>query len=99
MWAGGRLTWDHATPLRVGDEIQRASRIVSVTHKAGRTLYGRVDEPKGDPGNMLSREEITAKALQLAAFSGGASDDEMRAAVERLWQVAQWPAVPSLLPA
>jgi 2-methylcitrate dehydratase PrpD len=31
-----------------------------------------VDEPKGDPGNTLSREEITAKALRLAAFSGGA---------------------------
>ncbi|RYF14005.1 MAG: acyl-CoA dehydrogenase [Comamonadaceae bacterium] len=35
MWAGGRLQW-HA-PLRVGDRIERESRIVSVTHKAGRT--------------------------------------------------------------
>jgi 2-methylcitrate dehydratase PrpD len=59
----------------------------------GRVLEGRVDEPKGDPGNTLTREEITAKALQLAAFSGGASDSEMRASVERLWQVASWPRV------
>ena len=70
---------------------------VTVHTADGRTLHGRVDEPKGDPGNTLSREEITAKALQLAAFSGGASETEMRAAVERLWQVAQWPRVDSLL--
>ncbi|NPC58035.1 MmgE/PrpD family protein [Caenimonas soli] len=70
---------------------------VTVHTADGRTLHGRVDEPKGDPGNTLSREEITAKALQLAAFSGGASETEMRAAVERLWQVAQWPRVGPLL--
>lgn len=63
----------------------------------GRILEGRVDEPKGDPGNTLSREEITAKALQLAAFSGGATQAEMRSAVERLWQVADWPRVRALL--
>ena len=63
----------------------------------GRVLDGRVDEPKGDPGNTLSREEITDKALRLAAFSGGASDNEMRAAIERLWRVTQWPRVGALL--
>jgi 2-methylcitrate dehydratase PrpD len=63
----------------------------------GRTLQGRIDEPKGDPGNTLSRDEIEAKALQLAAFSGGASEAEMRAAVQQLWQVAQWPRVGALL--
>jgi 2-methylcitrate dehydratase PrpD len=70
---------------------------VTVHTTDGRVLDGRVDEPKGDPGNTLSREEITAKALRLAAFSGGASDNEMRAAIERLWRVAQWPRVGALL--
>ena len=45
MWAGGRLTWDAANPLVVGDAVQRTSRIESVTHKAGRTgdlLFVRV---------------------------------------------------------
>jgi 2-methylcitrate dehydratase PrpD len=70
---------------------------VTVDTVDGRSLHGGVDEPKGDPGNTLSREEITAKALQLAAFSGGASESEMRAAVQRLWQIAQWPRVGSLL--
>ena len=70
---------------------------VTVHTADGRTLPGRVDEPKGDPGNTLSRDEITAKALQLAAFSGGATEAETRAAVQRLWQVAQWPRVDALL--
>lgn len=63
----------------------------------GRVLHGRVDEPKGDPGNTLSREEITAKALRLAAYSGGATPQAMQQAVERLWNVAQWPTVGRLL--
>ena len=70
---------------------------VSVTTTDGRTLHGRVDEPKGDPGNTLSRDEITAKALRLAAWSGGASEMEMRQAVDALWQVADWPRVGMLL--
>ena len=70
---------------------------VTVTTTGGRILHGRVDEPKGDPGNTLTRDEITAKALQLAAFSGGAGEGEMRACLERLWQVASWPRVGALL--
>ena len=37
MWAGGRLQWRSENPLRVGDAVQRSSRIASVTHKAGRS--------------------------------------------------------------
>jgi 3-methylfumaryl-CoA hydratase len=37
MWAGGRLQWQASNPLAVDDAVQRVSRIVSVTHKAGRT--------------------------------------------------------------
>jgi 2-methylcitrate dehydratase PrpD len=71
---------------------------VTVHTADGRELQGRVDEPKGDPGNTLSRDEINAKAMQLAAFSGGASAPEMQAALLRLWAVRQWPRVEALLP-
>lgn len=37
MWAGGRLKWETANPLRVGDEVQRDSRIASVEPKHGRS--------------------------------------------------------------
>ena len=72
---------------------------VTVTTADGRVLLGRVDEPKGDPGNTLSRDEITAKALRLAAFSGGATASEMQTAVNALWGVAGWPRVGRLLEA
>ncbi len=37
MWAGGRLRWLPANPLRVGDAVQRVSTIASVAHKLGRS--------------------------------------------------------------
>ena len=70
---------------------------VTVTTTDGRVLQGRVDEPKGDPGNTLSRDEITAKALRLATYSGGASSDEMAAAIAQLWQVSRWSHMSRLL--
>ncbi len=72
---------------------------VTVYTTDGRVLQGRVDEPKGDPGNTLSREEITAKALRLAAFSGGATEPEMRDAVQALWGMADVARVTALLQA
>ena len=71
---------------------------VTVHTVDGRVLHGRVDEPKGDPGNTLSREEITAKALRLAAFSRGATAAEMQAAVDALWTIADAPSVSAFLP-
>jgi 2-methylcitrate dehydratase PrpD len=70
---------------------------VTVTTQDGRVLHGRVDEPKGDPGNTLSRQEITDKAIRLATYSKGATEADMRRAVEALWQVATWPRVGNLL--
>ncbi len=61
---------------------------VVVTTTDGRTLHGRVDEPKGDPGNTLSRDELRDKALRLAAFSGAATADEINAVTDRIWAIA-----------
>jgi 2-methylcitrate dehydratase PrpD len=70
---------------------------VTVHTTDGRVLHGRVDEPKGDPGNTLSRDEITAKALRLAAFSNGANAGEMQHAVDKLWGISHWEKVGFLL--
>ena len=70
---------------------------VTVQTTDGRTLQGRVDEPKGDPGNTLSRGEITAKALRLAAYGGAVNEAQASAAVEKLWQVPSWAQVGRLL--
>ena len=64
----------------------------------GQILEGRVDEPKGDPGNTLSRSEITDKAMRLAAFSGGANPTEMRHAIDVLWNIRKQAKIGLLLP-
>ena len=72
---------------------------VTVVTTDGRTLAGRIDEPKGDPGNSLSRAEIESKAVDLGQFGGAASEAEMRKAVGRLWAIAELDRVGQLLTA
>ncbi|CAB3795876.1 hypothetical protein LMG28688_04186 [Paraburkholderia caffeinitolerans] len=79
--------------MALDEEVDRAYPArwigkVSVTTRDGRTLHARVDEPKGDPGNTLSREELATKFVRLAAFSHAASEAEARALVERAWRIA-----------
>jgi 2-methylcitrate dehydratase PrpD len=70
---------------------------VTVATRDGRQLAGRVDEPKGDPGNTLSRRELEDKAIGLAAYGGGANASEMRALAARVWAIADAPVVTRLL--
>jgi 2-methylcitrate dehydratase PrpD len=69
---------------------ERWSGLVEIETTGGETITSRVDVPKGDPDNTLSREEIKEKARSLAAFRGGASDEEIalriRAAVWGKWE-------------
>lgn len=57
----------------------------------GKRFAGRVDEPKGDPGNTLSRPEIEDKALRLAANRNGASALEMRSVIDAIWSLSDAP--------
>ncbi|WP_233837014.1 MmgE/PrpD family protein [Paraburkholderia sp. ZP32-5] len=72
---------------------------VTVTTTDGRVLEGRVDEPKGDPGNTLSRDEIAAKLHRLAAFSGAASEDEAAQLLDNAWHIAEQTPVGSVFDA
>jgi 2-methylcitrate dehydratase PrpD len=71
---------------------------VRVETHDGRTLHGKVLEPKGDPGNTLSRAELEAKAIRLAQYQKGASEAEMRAVINRIWQMPQWTTVSRFFP-
>lgn len=62
---------------------------VRVETTDGRMIEARVDEPKGDPGNTLSRSEIEAKVKSLALFSGAANAGEMDALLPLLWKLAE----------
>jgi len=70
---------------------------VTVHTTDGRTLHGRVDEPKGDPGNTLSRAELEDKAYRLAEFGGVASKADMAAAIDVIWNLADASGPPRFL--
>jgi 2-methylcitrate dehydratase PrpD len=66
---------------------------VSVETNDGQLHTGRVDEPKGDPGNTLSLQELRDKALRLAEYSGAASGAEMDRAMGRIMHIEDCPAI------
>jgi 2-methylcitrate dehydratase PrpD len=71
---------------------------VSLQTKDGRRIEGRIDEPKGDPGNTLSRAELEDKALRLATYRGGAAASEMRQVIDGIWDIESLSTVGDLLP-
>jgi 2-methylcitrate dehydratase PrpD len=72
---------------------------VTVRTTDGRTLHARVDEPKGDPGNTLSRAEIEEKALRLGVYAQAASETEVQELIQTIWRLEEQPRVDRLLPA
>jgi 2-methylcitrate dehydratase PrpD len=70
---------------------------VTVDTLDGRRLRATVLEPKGDPGNTLSRQELEEKAVQLALYRGGATKQEMTGAIERIWTLPQLTRVAHLI--
>ena len=60
---------------------------VDVRTTDGRAFSARVDTPKGDPGNALTRDELLEKAVRLGEFAGAASGDEVRSVAQRIWAI------------
>lgn len=58
---------------------------VEVTTLDGRVLHGSIDEPKGDPGNTLSRPELEDKFRRLVDFSGACDADRAGVLVAKVW--------------
>lgn len=72
--------------------------LVEVETVDGRHLLGRVEVPRGDPENSLSRSGIEEKALRLAAYGGGTTLAEMAALLRRCWALEGQADVRDLLP-
>jgi len=88
--------------MALDEEVDRAYPArwigkVLVETTDGRRLEGRVDEPKGDPGNTLSRAEIEDKALRLGTYRDGADEAALRRAIDTIWSLLDTPRVPRLL--
>jgi len=87
-------TFRDRVTMALDDEVdtaypQRWIGKVTVTTKDGQTLEGRVDEPKGDPGNTLSRAEIEDKAMRLGTYKNGATADEVKTLIQYIWQLRE----------
>ena len=72
--------------------------VVEIETAGGGRFTSRVEVPKGDPENTLSREELEDKARRLAAFGGRASGEEMDRIVARTWGLEEEMDVRDLLP-
>jgi len=72
---------------------------VTVETNDGRTLEKRITSPKGDPDNCLSRSELEDKAMRLAQYAGGASEEELKRIVARVWRLRDEKDVRDFLPA
>jgi len=60
---------------------------VVVTTVDGRVLHGAIDEPKGDPGNTLSREELADKFQRLTQFSGARTPAQSSELIQKVWDL------------
>lgn len=88
MWAGSSLHWHIQNPLRVGDAVQRVSRIESVTHKTGRSgdlLFVRVKHEVSNAGGpaLTEQQDLVYRA---AAQPGDPVAAPVAAEKGALWQ-------------
>ncbi|UCR85210.1 MmgE/PrpD family protein [Pseudomonas chlororaphis] len=60
---------------------------VRVSTVDGRILHGAIDEPKGDPGNGLSRAELEDKFQRLLRFSGARTPEQGAALIRQVWHL------------
>lgn len=71
---------------------------VNIQTTDGRQLQGSIDEPKGDPGNTLSRAELEDKFARLAAFGGRVDEHTAAAMIEKIWGLRDLPRIDNLRP-
>ncbi len=72
---------------------------IEVITTDGRRLSAAIDDPKGDPGNPLSRDELEEKFHRLVAFSQAATQAEADQLISWSWQLRDAGSVRNLLPA
>ncbi len=72
---------------------------VTVTTTNGKVFSGRVDEPKGDPGNTLSRTEIEEKSMRLGTYLGAATPEQVKLLIQGIWGIRKQAVVGRLITA
>ncbi len=88
MWAGGKFEWSESNPLRVGDSVQRVSRIESVKHKTGHSgelVFVQVRH-EFHHGQGLAMSEIHDIVYRSAARPGEIAPPPIAAETGAAWQ-------------
>ncbi|MGX5219344.1 MmgE/PrpD family protein [Pseudomonas segetis] len=69
---------------------------VEVLTLDGRLVQGAIDDPKGDPGNTLSRTELEDKFRRLLAFAGHKDSARTDELINQAWNLRHCASVNSL---
>jgi len=70
---------------------------VTVTTRDGKTVTAVVHEPKGDPGNTLSRAEIEDKLMRLGTYQAAASLEVLDSLAKHIWALEQQPTIKQMM--
>jgi 2-methylcitrate dehydratase PrpD len=70
---------------------------VTITTRDGNQSTTIVEEPKGDPGNTLSREEIEDKLMRLGTYQNASTPEVVKSLATKVWQIENAPKVGSLI--
>jgi 3-methylfumaryl-CoA hydratase len=92
MWAGSRLAWETGNALRVGDAVQRTSRIAQVVPKSGRSgemVFVTVAHEVHNARGLALTEEHDI--VYRAAPQAGAAPEPVAADASAPWQRALVP--------
>jgi len=78
--------------MKLDDEVEKTYPDrwigkVTVETQDGSMIEARIDEPKGDPGNTLSVEEIDTKARMLALSAKAVLEPELDPVMTQLWSI------------
>jgi 2-methylcitrate dehydratase PrpD len=79
----GCVTMEHDPDIEAAYPKNWIGRVEVVT-RDGRRFEGRVVEPKGDPGNPLTQQEIVDKARALARYGGGVAPETVDRWIENI---------------
>ena len=79
----GCVTMEHDPDIEAAYPKNWIGRVEVVT-RDGRRFEGRVVEPKGDPGNPLTQQEIVDKARALARYGGGVAPETIDRWIENI---------------
>jgi 3-methylfumaryl-CoA hydratase len=90
MWAGSRIQWNTANPLRIGSEAQRRSRVQAIAPKTGRTgkmvFVTVVHEIFNREGLCLSEEQDIVFREPATVLAAGALPAAPVAMRESTWR-------------